>query len=639
MARGRILAVDDQRYFRELIEGLLVEEGYEVQTCSSGEQALRLLDHAVFDVVITDLVMPVMTGVDLVQRVKERDPEQEIIVVTGVVDVKSAVDAMKIGATDYLLKPFDRATLTSALEGILQRARLRQERDRLLAENIEFLGERALFERALALFRATSLEALSEKVLDGLCRETGAQGGVLWWQGGRLASRPQASRSEAQASEGGPLQWMADTPSEGLQVAAVHGLVRLEEERSQIAQAELPAAIREQGAATALVDWVDPDGLPRPALVVALRRGAALAGVIRLTDKLGGERFDDVDRACAEKFVSFADAAFRNAERFTRLERHTLQDPDTGAYRIEYLHDIARNEIEKANRFGRSFALMKVALEPLEPLRQRLDPQAFRNWNAALARYLGRLLRATDVLAVEGDGQFVVLLNETGAVGAATFKQRTRHAFAQGETFAAVAQGLRPEVLLGCAHYPGDATQLESLLRVLDQRVAEDRRARNRERTLGSLPIGDALARLVEVGEGEPAEGVASLVRFAISEIGRRPREHNLMFCRPGSMFADALAEGLRERPETPCETELVLLADPVTAGMGEEGVTWLAPDAVGGPAFAVQFGDGPAYVLVAEAEKEGGRVRWFHSNERALAESLALRLQHELRVPRVGVR
>src|SRR5262245_46745451 len=354
MPRGRILAVDDQRYFRELIEGLLIEEGFEVQTCGSGEEALRLLDHAVFDVIVTDLVMPAMTGVDLVQRVKERDPDQEIIVVTGVVDVQSAVDAMKVGATDYLLKPFDRATLSSALEGILQRARLRRERDRLLAENIEFLGERALFERAIGLFRATSLDLLSERVLYGLCRETGAQGGVVWWH-----------------SE--------DAPGD-LRLLAAHGLVRRDEERAQISETALPDAVRATGATTALVDWSEEGGLPRPALVVALRRGGVLAGLFRLTDKLGGDRFDEVDRACAEKFLSFADAAYRNAERFQRLEQRMLQDPDTGAYRIEYLHDVVRNEIEKANRFGRRFALLKVSIDPLAPLRRRLDDQAYRNW-------------------------------------------------------------------------------------------------------------------------------------------------------------------------------------------------------------------------------------------------------------------
>src|SRR5262245_12081463 len=250
MPRGRILAVDDQRYFRELIEGLLVEEGFEVQTCASGEEALRLLDHTVFDVIVTDLVMPAMTGIDLVQRVKERDPEQEIIVVTGVVDVQSAVDAMKVGATDYLLKPFDRATLATALEGILQRARLRQERDRLLAENIEYLGERALFERAITLFRATAVEAPSERVLDRLCRETGAQGGVCWWR--------------------------TDEASAELRLIAAHGLVRLEEERAQLFESALPQALRDSSAATALVDWSEQGGLPRPALVVALRHGGVL---------------------------------------------------------------------------------------------------------------------------------------------------------------------------------------------------------------------------------------------------------------------------------------------------------------------------------------------------------------------------
>lgn len=611
MPRGRILAVDDQRYFRELIEGLLVEEGFEVQTCGSGEEALRLLDRAVFDVIVTDLVMPAMTGIDLVQRVKERDPEQEIIVVTGVVDVQSAVDAMKVGATDYLLKPFDRATLASALEGILQRARLRQERDRLLAENIEFLGERALFERALALFRATSLESLAEKVLDGLCCETGAQGGVLWWQAD-------------------------DAPAE-LQLLAAHGLVRVEEERAKLTESELPQALRESGATTALLDWSDPNGLPRPALVVALRRGGVLSGLFRLTDKLGGELFDDVDRACAEKFLSFADAAWRNAERFQRLERRTLQDPDTGAYRIEYLHDVVRNEIEKANRFGRSFSLLSMVVEPLAPLRQRLDEQAFRNWHGSLARYLARQLRATDLLAVEGDGRFCLLLHETAAVGAATFKQRTRLALARGEPIAAVKAALRPEVVLGSVSHPGDGTQLEALLRMLARRLGEDRRARERERRLAALPIGDALARLIESGEGEPAPAVASLFQFAVSEVGRRPRERNLMFCRPGSLFVDALAEGLRRRPDAACETDLVVLADPVGVGMAGEGVTWVPADAFGGPPFAVHFGDGPSYVLVADGEAEPGHVRWFHSADRSLAESIAFRLQRELRVPRLA--
>src|SRR5215468_8651635 len=138
MARARVLAVDDQRYFRELIASLLREEGYEAETAASGEEALRILERADYDVVLTDLVMPGMDGSELVRRVKQRRPDH-VVVVTGVVDIATAVEAMKLGASDYLLKPFDRRTLAVTLEGLLQRRAVRSERDRLLAENIEYI--------------------------------------------------------------------------------------------------------------------------------------------------------------------------------------------------------------------------------------------------------------------------------------------------------------------------------------------------------------------------------------------------------------------------------------------------------------------------------------------------------------------
>ncbi len=190
MPKARILAVDDQRYFRELIEEFLVEEGFEAQTVSTGEEALHILENADFDVVLTDLLMPGMDGTELVHRVKQHNDEQDIVVVTGVVDVKTAVEAMKLGASDYLLKPFDRKTLALTLEGILQRRRLKTEHSRLLAENIEYIGERSLFERALGLFSSLAIEPLAERLVESLCLETRAQaeaiGKILVGQKGKL---------------------------------------------------------------------------------------------------------------------------------------------------------------------------------------------------------------------------------------------------------------------------------------------------------------------------------------------------------------------------------------------------------------------------------------------------------------------
>lgn len=607
MPKGRILVVDDQRYFRELIEGLLVEEGYEVQTSGSGEEALHVLEQQFFDVVITDLVMPVMSGTDLVHRIKQRDPEQDIVVITGVVDVKSAVDAMKIGANDYLLKPFDRDTISTSLDAIISHRRLSNERDRLLEENIEYLAERSLFERAIGLFGALKAEVLAQRMLDGLSVESGAQGGVLWLD-----------------TAGG---------GERMELFAVRGLVRPEEERQVLRPVDLPNEIREGGTRSLAMDWVE-QGIARPALVVALRQGDRLLGVARLTDKLGGDEFDDVDRACADKFTQFAERAFENAERFRALEQRTLQDSQTDAYRIEYLRDVARNEIEKANRFGRSFSLARVGVGPMAEIRARMGEEAFAAWWPGFVQTLRRLLRATDLLAVDDTPELWVLLAESDAIGATTFRRRTRLALEACEVLAALPREVEASLRISVATYPRDATQLESLLRTLDERLARDAELARRELRHERQSVPEWMNELLERGSEEPQESSASLLRFALAEIGRTARERNLCFFHPGRAFGSLLqdfdtvsagAEG----------TEVVVLASPPAPRTGEGAVSWVPAERLAGaPPFLVHYGDGPSYVLVAD-EKAGpeGR-RFFHSADSALAEALVFRLQRELRLP-----
>jgi len=609
MPKGRILAVDDQRYFRELIEGLLQEEGYEVRTASSGQEALQVLEHASFDVVITDLVMPVMSGSDLVQRIKERNPDQDLVVVTGVVDVKSAVDAMKVGANDYLLKPFDRQTLATSLESILARRRLANERDRLLAENIEYMGERSLFESALSLFSSLSVDVLSERLLEGLVSESGAQAGVLW---------------------------LADEDDRGpLQLRSAHGLVRADEQRRSLLPSDLPSELR-SGTVSRLADGPDASG-SRACLLVALRRGEQLAGVVRLSDKLGGDEFDDTDRACVEKYAQFAERALENARRFESLERHSLQDPVSGAYRLEYLEDLARNEIERANRFGRTFGLVKIEISPLAALREELGEQAFAGWWSGLTVTLRRTLRATDLLAADDDYGLWLLLTESDTIGTATYKRRTRMALESCDVLGTLPPQLAPELRIGVATYPGDASQLESLRRVLTERVQADADMLALARRFDAQSINECMHALLEGASTEPVESVDSLVRLALGEVGRRARDRNLFFFHPGRAFADALAEFDTQRAAAE-GTEVVILSEPPAPREGEGPVTWLPAARLGGcPPFIVHFGDGPPYVLISdEKSSEEGRIL-HHSGDAGIAEYLAFRLQRELRLPALG--
>ncbi|MGE3673318.1 MAG: EAL domain-containing protein [Polyangiaceae bacterium] len=100
------MVVDDERFIREVLADFLGMEGYQVRTAEDGAAASRELDRGKYDVVITDLKMPNMGGLDLLREIERKSPDAVTIVMTGFGTVETAIDAMKRGAHDYVLKPF-----------------------------------------------------------------------------------------------------------------------------------------------------------------------------------------------------------------------------------------------------------------------------------------------------------------------------------------------------------------------------------------------------------------------------------------------------------------------------------------------------------------------------------------------------
>ena len=106
MSRGSILAIDDEQNIRHLIESEFSMEGLAVTTAGSGEEGLKLFDTEEFDVVLLDINLPKLNGVEVLKRLKQKSPDTEVIMITGYGDIKSAVDSIKQGARDYITKPF-----------------------------------------------------------------------------------------------------------------------------------------------------------------------------------------------------------------------------------------------------------------------------------------------------------------------------------------------------------------------------------------------------------------------------------------------------------------------------------------------------------------------------------------------------
>jgi two-component system, NtrC family, sensor kinase len=123
----RILVVDDDRFFREMYCNLLSGEGYEVHTAASVDEAMEFLQRTGCHLIVTDLVMPGQSGMDLLFRVRKHDPDIGVIMVTGHADVESAIQALKNGARDYLMKPVNHDELRHTVARCMERRRLRDE--------------------------------------------------------------------------------------------------------------------------------------------------------------------------------------------------------------------------------------------------------------------------------------------------------------------------------------------------------------------------------------------------------------------------------------------------------------------------------------------------------------------------------
>ena len=128
---GRVLVVDDERQQRDILQTILESEGYAAKTAANGPQALEALREGRFDLVLTDLKMPGMNGIVLLQELQRAAPGSCVILMTAHGSIDTAVDAMKKGALDYLTKPLDREQLLIVLRRSLERVRLQRENELL----------------------------------------------------------------------------------------------------------------------------------------------------------------------------------------------------------------------------------------------------------------------------------------------------------------------------------------------------------------------------------------------------------------------------------------------------------------------------------------------------------------------------
>ncbi|OGW44037.1 MAG: Fis family transcriptional regulator [Nitrospirae bacterium RBG_13_41_22] len=138
---GKILIVDDEKITLKNLEHVMKKEGYEVVGTDRGPTALKLLEEKQFDVVLTDLKMEKVDGMQILKRCHELHPDTEVIMITGYATLGSAVDTMKQGAFHYIAKPFKLDLVRNAVEEAIEKVRLKRENRELRGQIEQYEGK------------------------------------------------------------------------------------------------------------------------------------------------------------------------------------------------------------------------------------------------------------------------------------------------------------------------------------------------------------------------------------------------------------------------------------------------------------------------------------------------------------------
>src|ERR1700722_7869928 len=353
--RPRVLIVDDEKFIRDILADFLGMEGYIVRTAEDGAAALTELHNAHYDLVISDLKMPRMGGIELLDAIGTAAPSALTVIMTGFGTVETAIDAMKRGAYDYILKPFK-------VEEVIRVVQRGLEKQRLSAENLRLREAVSLYTVSEAIAASLSLEEVLATIGDTAIHELKGDLVSTWLDDGeggyferqRLGPPRSLEASPPPPPPRGslppPSARVSELPHSGerhaIPLADAQGEPRIGSEYGVLApQAFIDhyaahSALLEQGGKGSRF-FSTPPAVPLGSLVsVPLRMKTRLLGWIFVASFTKQKRFNEGHRKLLSIVGSRAAAAIENARLYEDL-RATFQ---------QTIHGLAR-AIDKMDRY------------------------------------------------------------------------------------------------------------------------------------------------------------------------------------------------------------------------------------------------------------------------------------------------
>ena len=352
--RPRVLIVDDEKFIRDILADFLGMEGYVVRTAEDGNAALSELSHARYDLIISDLKMPRMGGIELLEQIGTAAPNALTVIMTGFGTVETAIDAMKRGAYDYILKPFK-------VEEVIHVVQRGLEKQRLAAENLRLKEALSLYKVSEAIAASLSLEEVLATVGDTAIHEIHADLVSTWLDNG----------------EGGYFERQRLLPPKHLRAGAMRDVkdganLGTLSPRAFVEHLAEDSTLLEHGREKVMRFFDAEPELPVESLIaVPLRMKQRLIGWIAVAGFTKGKRFDEGQRKLLSIVGSRAAAAIENARLYEDLRASFQQTIEGLAKAIDKMDRYTAGHSERVATYAMYLATrLGLSLEQIEIVRQ-----------------------------------------------------------------------------------------------------------------------------------------------------------------------------------------------------------------------------------------------------------------------------
>jgi two-component system cell cycle response regulator len=438
-ARPRVLIVDDTRFDREVALDA-IGDAATVETAGSAEAALDALRGASFDLILTDLHLPGLSGIELLERVRAEHPVTDVILITAHASLDSAVQALRMGAADYLYKPVNGDEL-----GLVVRRTL--ERRRLQAENVHLRDLLATVEECRALASSLEPAEIHTIALDVLLARLGRPRGLAIFH-----------RAANLGSDDVVLRGFREPESEALRAALV-GEKPIDVEAIPHVETLAGGALHEvlRGAGVQ----------PGRVLAVPIHGRAAEGGALLVPE--AESAFRGADLEIARLVAAHAQAAIQNAERYHQAKERAFVDDVTGAYNARYLFTALDHEIRRAERYGTQLTLLFLDIDRFKLVNDHHGHLVGSRTLRRLSEVLAQCIRQVDTLARYGGDEFTILLVDTSLEKGLQIAERIRASVARAVFETRSTTPLQVTVSIGVAAFPMHGRTPETLIDMADK--------------------------------------------------------------------------------------------------------------------------------------------------------------------------